>query len=198
MAISVKDIQEKEFSTQAADGYNVEQVDDFLDELAEQLGSMVRESLALTNQVKQLESELAAVKAEKADMEKKLPDYNENGYFRNLESAMRESLIGAQRIADETITEAKKKAQQTVADANAQAEKTIADATEQAEAATARAEKAVSELKAEEERLHAVVDAYRNNFQKLLDEQLEALTASEALLTYGYSRHFQAAFRRWS
>ena len=182
MAISVKDIQEKEFSTQAADGYNVEQVDDFLDELAEQLGSMVRESLALTNQVKQLESELAALKAEKADMEKKLPDYNENGYFRNLESAMRESLIGAQRIADETITEAKKKAQQTVADANAQAEKTIADATEQAEAATARAEKAVSELKAEEERLHAVVDAYRNNFQKLLDEQLEALTASEALL----------------
>ena len=121
-------------------------------------------------------------KAEKAAMEKKLPDYNENGYFRNLESAMRESLIGAQRIADETITEAKKKAQQTVADANAQAEKTIADATEQAEAATARAEKAVSELKAEEERLHAVVDAYRNNFQKLLDEQLEALTASEALL----------------
>ena len=182
MAISVKDIQEKEFSTQAADGYNVEQVDDFLDELAEQLGSMVRESLALSNQVKQLESELAAAKAENAAMEKKLPDYNENGYFRNLESAMRESLIGAQRIADETITEAKKKAQQTVADANAKAEKTIADATEQAEAATARAEKAVSDLKAEQERLHAVVDAYRNNFQKLLDEQLEALTASETLL----------------
>ena len=182
MAISVKDIQEKEFSTQAADGYNVEQVDDFLDELAEQLGTMIRESLALSKQVKQLENELAAAKAEKADMEKKLPDYNENGYFRNLESAMRESLIGAQRIADETVTEAKKKAQQTVADANAKAEKTIADATEQAEAATARAEKAVSDLKAEQERLHAVVDAYRNNFQKLLDEQLEALTASETLL----------------
>ena len=182
MAISVKDIQEKEFSTQVADGYNVEQVDDFLDELAEQLGSMVRESLALSERVQQLEGELAAAKAEKADMEKKLPDYNENGYFRNLESAMRESLIGAQRIADETITEAKKKAQQTVADANAQAEKTIADANEQAEAATARAEKAVSELKAEEERLRAVVVAYRDNFQKLLTEQLDALTAGEALL----------------
>ena len=182
MAISVKDIQEKEFSTQAVDGYNVEQVDDFLDELAEQMGSMIRESLALSKQVKQLENELAAAKAEKADMEKKLPDYNENGYFRNLESAMRESLIGAQRIADETITEAKKKAQQTVADANAQAEKTIADANEQAEAATARAEKAVSELKAEEERLRAVVVAYRDNFQKLLTEQLDALTAGEALL----------------
>ena len=35
MAISVKDIQEKEFPTQA-NGYAVEQVDDFLDEIAAQ------------------------------------------------------------------------------------------------------------------------------------------------------------------
>ena len=37
MAISVKDIQEKQFPTQASDGYNVEQVDEFLDEIADQL-----------------------------------------------------------------------------------------------------------------------------------------------------------------
>lgn len=171
MAISVKDIQEKEFSTQATDGYNVEQVDDFLDALADQMGDMIRENLALNSRVRQLEEALAAAKAEKADMEKKLPDYNENGYFRNLESAMRESLIGAQRIADETITEAKKKAQQTVDDANAQAE-----------SVTAGAEKAVAEMKAEEDRLRAVVDAYRANFKKLLDEQMAALNANDALL----------------
>ena len=40
MAIRVRDIQEKEFSTQAANGYDVEQVDDFLDELAEQLADL--------------------------------------------------------------------------------------------------------------------------------------------------------------
>lgn len=182
MAISVKDIQEKEFSTQAADGYNVEQVDDFLDELADQMGNMIRESLSLSSQVKQLEEALAAEKAQRADMEKKLPDYNENGYFRNLESAMRESLVGAQRIADETISEANKKAQQTVADANAKAEQTVADAKANAEAITAAAQKAVSDLNAEQERLHAVVDAYRANFKKLLDEQFAALKNSEALL----------------
>ena len=60
MAITVKDIQEKEFSTQAANGYDVEQVDDFLDELAEQLGAMARESAALKEQVKGLEASLAA------------------------------------------------------------------------------------------------------------------------------------------
>lgn len=182
MAISVKDIQEKEFSTQAANGYDVEQVDDFLDELAEQLGSMIRENLALNGQIKQLEESLAAAEASKAEMEKKLPDYNENGYFKNLESAMRESLIGAQRIADETISEANKKAQQTVDDANARAEKTVADATAQAKAISDSAEKAVAEMKAEQDRLHAVVAAYRENFQKLLDEQLAALKAGEALL----------------
>lgn len=182
MAISVKDIQEKEFSTQAANGYDVEQVDDFLDELAEQLGATIRENLALNGQVKQLEESLAAAEAARAEAEQKLPDYNENGYFKNLESAMRESLIGAQRIADETITEANKKAQQTVDAANAQAEKTIADADAQAKAATESAEKAVAELKAESDRLRAVVSAYRANFKKLLDEQLAALAAGDALL----------------
>ena len=182
MAISVRDIQEKEFATQAANGYDVEQVDDFLDELAEQLGAMLRESAALKEQVKGLEASLAAAEAAKADMEKKLPDYNENGYFKNLESAMRESLIGAQRIADETISEANKKAQQTTEAAAAQAEKTIADAEAQAKAETERAEKVVNEMKAESDRLHAVVEAYRTNIKKLLDEQLAALKAGEALL----------------
>ena len=146
MAISVKDIQEKEFSVQASNGYNVEQVDDFLDELAEQLGMLIRENLALNSKAKQLEEELAAAKANAAEMEKKLPDYNETGYFKNLESAMRESLIGAQRIADETISEANKKAQQTIDTANAQAEKTVADAEAAAKAETERAEKVVAEL----------------------------------------------------
>ena len=182
MAISVKDIQEKEFSTQAANGYDVEQVDDFLDEIAEQLGATIRENLALNGQVKQLQESLAAAEAAKADMEKKLPDYNENGYFKNLESAMRESLIGAQRIADETVSEANKKAQQTIDDANAQAEKTVADAEAHAKAINASAEKSVAEMKAEYDRLRAVVEAYRANFKKLLDEQLAALSAGEALL----------------
>ncbi len=182
MAISVKDIQEKEFSTQNANGYDVEQVDDFLDELADQLGALIRENLALNGQVKQLEESLASAEAAKAEMEKKLPDYNENGYFKNLESAMRESLIGAQRIADETISEANKKAQQTIDDANAQAEKTLADADAQAKTLTENAQRAAAEMKAETERLRAVVMDYRANFKKLLDEQLAALKAGEALL----------------
>ena len=182
MAISVKDIQEKVFSTQAANGYNVEQVDDFLDELAEQLGGMIRENLSLNARLQQAEAANAALAAEKAEMEKKLPDYNETGYFKNLESAMRESLIGAQRIADETIAEAKKRAQQTIEDANAQAEKTIADANAQAESLMGDADKIAAETKAQADQLRATADAYRANFRKLVEEQMAALTANENLL----------------
>lgn len=182
MAISVKDIQEKEFSTQASNGYNVEQVDDFLDELAEQLGGMTRENLSLSAQLKQCEEKIAALEAEKAELAKKLPDYNESGYFKNLESAMRESLIGAQRIADETIAEAKKRAQQTIDDANAQAEKTVAEANAHADSLMGDAEKIAAETKAEADHLRAVADAYRANFKKLVDEQMAALNANEALL----------------
>ena len=182
MAITVKDIQEKEFGSVANNAYDAMQVDDFLDEVAAQIGAMEIEKQSLNNQIAQLKAELAAAKAEKAEAEKKLPDYDETGYFKNLENAMRESLIGAQRIADETVSEANKKAAQTVADANAQAEKTVNDAQAHAEAITAAAEKAVAEMKAENDRLHALAVAYRENFQKLINEQIAALNANEALL----------------
>ena len=182
MAINVKYIQDKEFTEVSANAYDAMQVDDFLDELVEELTPVLAENQALAAQVQALQAELAAAKAEKADMEKKLPDYNESGYFKNLESAMRESLIGAQRIADETVSEAKKQAEQTIADANAQAEKTVADADAHAKIITENAQQAVAEMKAENDRLHALAVAYRENFQKLINEQVAALNASEALL----------------
>ena len=164
MAITVKDIQEKEFSIQAAEGYNPEQVDDFLDALADQLGAMNREMTALNNRIKELEAALAAA-------ESKTPDYDETGYFKNLESAMRESLIGAQRIADETVSEAKRTAEKTVADANAKAETLVSSA-----------QNTAAEIKADYEQLRAMADTYRENFKKLVEEQLSVLTAKETLL----------------
>ena len=178
MAISVKDIQEKEFSMVTDNGYDMEQVDDFLDELAEQLGALIRENMALNGQVQELQQSLTAAEATKAEMEKKLPDYNESGYFKNLESAMRESLIGAQRIADETVSEANKKAQQVIDDAKAQAEQTIAEADANAATIADNAKQAVNELNAEAERLQGVIDGYKASFRKLVDEQLAVLNSN--------------------
>ena len=100
MAISVKDIKEKDFSSQKH-GYSIEEVDDFLDEIADQVSELIRENLALKNSLQQAQN---APAPEPVVIEKETakPEFDDQGYFRNLENAMRESLINAQRIAEET------------------------------------------------------------------------------------------------
>lgn len=180
MAISVKDIQEKEFSKQA-NGYSVEQVDDFLDEIAGQLGTLIRENLAMAGHVKKLEEELAETRKTAEEAKAKRPDYNEAGYFKNLESAMRESLIGAQRLADETKTKAQTEADEILRKAREEADQVVKDASAQAEALTERANSDAAAAKEEYEKLRASAEEYRSSFRKLIEAQLQTLKANDLL-----------------
>ena len=132
MPISVKDIQEKEFSRQKRDGYNIEEVDDFLDEISDQLSVLIRENMALAEQVKALQTENekleasasapapaaepapAPIPAPVEAVSSDEPAYDEPSYFKNLQLTLRDTLINAQRIADETVAEARKKAQEVI------------------------------------------------------------------------------------
>ena len=192
MAISVRDIQEKEFGTQATGGYNIEQVDDFLDEISEQMAALVRENLELNRQIKTLEADVQTARAQAEAAEARTPDYNEKGYFQNLQNAMRESLIGAQRIADETMAEANHKAQKTVGDAQAQADQITLSAREKADALVARAQKEADEISADakervatlEERFEALkasAASFKADFSRILDQQAAALRDSNGL-----------------
>lgn len=186
MAITVRDIQEKEFLTQGTGGYNIEQVDDFLDEIAEQMGTLIRENLELNEQLRQLDGELNVAQKAAADAQARTPDYNEKDYFQNLQSAMRESLIGAQRIADETIEEANQKAQKLLGDAQAEADRLAAESKAQAETlvanAQAKADRLTVNAKGEIEALEARVAAlkasaksFKADLTKLMDDQAALL-----------------------
>lgn len=181
MAISVKDIQEKVFPTQAANGYDVEKVDDFLDELAAELGALIRENLILKGQVSKLSDDLSSKEKSLKELTTKAPDYNEEGYFKNLQSAMRDSLISAQRVADEATTAAKAEAARLVEDAKAEAAKVMENAQAEAAKVTESAQSAASAAKAEYESLKAAGDNYRANFRKLVEEQLQVLKANDIL-----------------
>ena len=181
MAISVKDIQEKIFPTQANGGYDVEQVDDFLDEIADQLGTLIRENLVLKGQVGKLEDELASKQKALDEAIAKTPDYNEEGYFKNLQSAMRDSLISAQRVADEATAAAQAEAEKAVADAKAEAEQTLADAKAEASQLTESAQSSADAARAEYETLKAAAENYRATFRKLVEDQLEVLKANDIL-----------------
>ncbi|MBQ8110533.1 MAG: DivIVA domain-containing protein [Clostridia bacterium] len=192
MAISVKDIQEKEFGTQASGGYNIEQVDDFLDEIAEQMAALVRENLELNRQIKTLEGEVQLARSQAEAAEAKTPDYNEKNYFANLQNAMRESLIGAQRIADETMEEANRKAQKTVGDAQVQADQITVTAREKADAMLRQAQQEADQLTADVkgrmetlqtryEALKASATSFKADFSRILEQQQAALRESNGL-----------------
>ena len=181
MAISVRDIQEKEFGTQAKGGYSVEEVDDFLDELAEQTAGLLKENLELTKRVGALEADLAAAQAAAAEAEKKIPDYNEKGYFDNLQKTIRETMIGAQRIADETTAEAEANAAQVKAAAQDAADDTIRKAEAEAERITGEAQDKLSALTEQYNALRAEAQRYKADFGSL-SEDLTALLKEKTKL----------------
>ena len=50
MAITVREIRDKDFTRQVR-GYNVDEVDEFLDELADQMDTLIRENRDMLNQL---------------------------------------------------------------------------------------------------------------------------------------------------
>ena len=158
--ITVRNIREKEF-TQGKNGYNEDEVDNFLDELADQMEALIRENQQLAQQAK----EAAQAPAPKAD-----PEVDEPAYFRNLEATLRETLISAQRIADETVTKARQEARQTIASAEEQANAILTSAKAEAEAA-----------KAETAEVRKAIEDYRTRFVHLVEEQANVLKADLSL-----------------
>jgi len=179
MPISVKDIQEKEFSRQKRDGYMVEEVDDFLDQIADQLSVLIRENMALAEKLKAAESAPAPLFAQEPAPAPVAPApaapsgdpaYDEPSYFKNLELAMRDTLIGAQRIADDTVADARKKAQQLVSAAEEQAAQIAASAKAEAET-----------VKAEAEGIRKSISGYCTAFRRLVEGQVKILKDTESL-----------------
>ena len=191
MAITVSDIQGKEFGVQAS-GYAIEEVDDFLDEIAEQMRNLVRENLEMKQTINSLEASVREAREAQAEAEAKTPDYNEKSYFQNFQDVMRESLISAQRKADETTAEAEQNAQNTVAEAQAkaeeiataaktQAETLVAQAQAEAERITTEAQTQVESLQQRFEAIKGAATAYKAEFSKLLEQQANALKETTGL-----------------
>lgn len=196
--ITVKDIREKEFSQQKH-GYHEDEVDEFLDEIADQMEALIRENRSMMKKVD--EAEAARARAEAAlertpaqpaaapaapvkpaaptTLAQGSASADDSAYFRNLEATLRETLLSAQRIADQTVSEAKKKAEQTMLEAQVNAESIKREAA--SESATLRATLAqdTQNAKIQLEGLKASIEEHKRKFRTILEGQLEALQQDE-------------------
>ena len=142
--ITPLDIENKKFAKQMMNGYNVDEVDDFLDELTLDYGKLYKEN--------------AELKAQREEL-----DYNV-GKYKNIENTIQNTLIMAQKTADEVQEVAKKQAEQIVKDAEFQAKNSVEELNTQ----ILLKQKELEDLKKQ-------FDVYKAKMESLLISQLELL-----------------------
>ena len=107
--LTVQDIQEKTFE-RAGKGYNMNQVDEFLDELTADFTALNKENAALKGKLKVLVQKVEE--------------------YRQTEDSMRLALLSAQKMSAQIEAEAREKADATVAEAQEYATRLTKDATD--------------------------------------------------------------------
>ena len=153
--ITPLDIENKKFSKQMMNGYNVEEVDEFLDELTEDYGKNYKELATMNAKIEELTNSL--------------------DHYKNIETTLQNTLVMAQTTAEEVknvakqqseqiINEAKKQADEIAREAKTNVQKTLEDINEEIKIK----EKALIDLKKQ-------FDIYKVKMESLLISQLELL-----------------------
>ena len=99
------DIENKKFSKQIMNGYNVDEVDDFLDEIGVDFSKKQKEVNEASKKIEELNASLE--------------------HYKNIEETLQNTLLMAQSTAEEVKNIAKQKADQIVTDAKASSQKEV-------------------------------------------------------------------------
>ena len=99
------DIENKKFSKKMMNGYDVEEVDDFLDQLTVDYGKMYKESSELKKKIEELEKSMEHYKA--------------------IEATLQNTLVMAQTTAEDEKKVARQQADQIIKDAEGSARKSV-------------------------------------------------------------------------
>ena len=105
------DIENKKFAKQMMNGYSVEEVDNFLDELTVDYEKLYKESNENKGKISELEASLVK--------------------YKNIESTLQNTLVMAQSTADEIKKVAKQEAEQIVRDAQGTAKNQLMELEQQ-------------------------------------------------------------------
>lgn len=99
------DIENKKFSKQMVNGYNVDEVDDFLDELTADYEKLYKESTESKEKIEELTNSIEK--------------------YKNIEVTLQSTLMMAQTTADEVKNVAQKEAEQIIREAQSEAKSSI-------------------------------------------------------------------------
>jgi len=142
--ITPLDIENKKFSKQMMNGYSVEEVDDFLDDLTADYTKNYKEATELRTKVEELTQSLE--------------------HYKSIEATLQNTLVMAQKTADDVKNVAKQQADQIVNEAKGNAQRKVDDLD--------------SEILAKRRELDDIkkqFDIYKAKMESLLISQLELI-----------------------
>ena len=153
--ITPLDIENKRFSKQMMNGYNVEEVDDFLDEIMEDYEANYKELAVLRPKVDELNSALE--------------------HYKNIENTLQNTLVMAQSTSEEVKNVARQQADQIIGDAHREAEDIVRNAKENALRAVEELEQQIRTKEQQYNEVRKQFDIYKAKMESLLISQSELI-----------------------
>ena len=158
MTISVDDIKNKQFNNKLR-GYNPEEVDKFLDEVAATITDLTNQNRELTDENKASQQQLK--------------------YFTELKDSLNKSILVAQEAADKVKNNAKREAEITVREAQKQATDIVSEANDKANQVVEASANDTRKLTTETNDLKKQTRIFRQRLQVMLESQLEVVKSDE-------------------
>ena len=153
--ITPLDIENKKFSKQMMNGYNVEEVDEFLDEIMQDYETNYKEVASSKTKIDELNNALE--------------------HYKNIEATLQNTLVMAQSTAEEVKNVAKQQAEQIISEAQKEAENIIRNSKE---GVSKNLEDIEQQIKIKEQQFNDVkkqFDVYKAKMESLLISQSEII-----------------------
>ena len=155
MALTPQDIQSQQFHVRFR-GFDVDEVDDFLEKVAEDYLTAIQENKQLKERLEELKNDLST--------------------YRHQEKSFQKAFISAQQVADEMMEKSEKEAADIVGRARQEAEQLLTGAQEE----IVGLEKQLDQLKSRKNKIQEELRATLSGYLEQLNEVFDAETAEEA------------------
>ena len=153
--ITPLDIENKKFNKQMMNGYNVEEVDDFLDQLVEDYGKNYKDLATMASKIEELTNSL--------------------NHYKNIETTLQNTLVMAQTTAEEVKNVAKQQAEQIINEAKQQADDMLRTSKEDSVKTLNELNEQIKMKEKESDDLKKQFDIYKAKMESLLISQLELI-----------------------
>lgn len=178
MALTPEEVINKRFQpTKFKEGYNPEEVDDFLDEIVIELRRLNAENSSLKDQLEEAESPASTAPAS-IDVPETAP---ETGVSHATSSDAASLLALAQKVHDDYVIEGKRERERLIVEGREEATILVSTARDESNQVLGELEQARVELEQSVDQLRSFESNYRSSLRTYIADQLSALEQSPHL-----------------